>query len=321
MKYCFQKLTGVNRALIVLPLLCSLSNFIIDNSSDLIMKYPQNIPAQEQPEQPGHEGKMHPEPVVIRDNYCGSGRLIGKKAVITGGDSGIGRSIAVHFAREGADVAIVYRDEHEDARLTKQMVENEGRNCFVISGDIKSEAFCTETVKAIAAKMGGLNIIVNNAAVQYPTENPIEVTGTQLQETFATNIFSFFYITNAALPYLNEGDCIINTASVTAYRGSPHLLDYSSTKGAIVSYTRSLSGMLASKKIRVNAVAPGPIWTPLIPATFTAEEVSEFGKQTPMERPGQPAEVGPAYVFLACEDASYITGQVIHVNGGEVIGG
>jgi NAD(P)-dependent dehydrogenase (short-subunit alcohol dehydrogenase family) len=285
------------------------------------MKYAENLPPQEQEKQPGSEEVMFPDPVIIRENYQGSSKLIGKKALITGGDSGIGRSVAVHFAREGADVAIIYHDEHEDARETKRMVEEEGRECYLISGDLKSEAFCTETVKSIVATMGGLNIVVNNAAIQYPTENPLEISGEQVRETFSTNIFPFFYVTTEALRWLNEGDCIINTASVTAYRGSPHLLDYSSTKGAIVSYTRSLSVMLAKKKIRVNAVAPGPIWTPLIPATFTADEVAEFGKKVPMERPGQPAEVGPAYVFLACEDASYITGQVLHINGGELVGG
>lgn len=285
------------------------------------MKYTEELPAQEQQSQPGHEQPMLPDPVVIRDNYRGSDKLLGKKALITGGDSGIGRSVAVHFAREGADVTIVYFNEHDDAKETKCLVEAEGRSCYLINGDVKEEAFCMETVQAAVATMGSLNIVVNNAAVQYPTKNPLEISGEQLRETFSTNIFPFFYITREALRYLKEGDCIINTASVTAYRGSPHLLDYSSTKGAIVSYTRSLSVMLAEKKIRVNAVAPGPIWTPLIPATFTADEVAEFGKKVPMKRPGQPAEVGPSYVFLACEDASYMTGQVLHINGGELVGG
>lgn len=285
------------------------------------MKYTESLPPQKQKEQPGNEKAMYPEPVVIRDNYHGSNKLLGKKALITGGDSGIGRSIAVHFAREGADVTIVYFNEHDDAKETKRLVEAEGCKCDLISGDIKDEAFCMEAVQTAVAGMDGLNIVVNNAAVQYPTEDPLQIDGVQLRETFETNIFPFFYITSQALRYLKTDDCVINTASVTAYRGSPHLLDYSSTKGAIVSYTRSLSVMLADKRIRVNAVAPGPIWTPLIPSTFSAKEVARFGKKTPLKRPGQPAEVGPAYVFLASEDASYITGQVLHINGGELVGG
>lgn len=285
------------------------------------MGYETKLPPQKQNNQPGDEYKMNPEPVVIRDNYKGSDKLKGKVALITGGDSGIGRSAAVHFAREGANVAIIYYDEDKDADETKRLIEAEGQTCLLIKGDVKNEAFCHETVSQVAATLGGLNIIVNNAAVQYPKKNVEEVNGDQVRETFETNIFPFFYITQGALSFLKAGDSIINTASVTAYRGSPHLLDYSSTKGAIVSFTRSLSGMLADRKIRVNAVAPGPIWTPLIPATFTAKEVAEFGTDVPLKRPGQPAEVGPAYVFLASEDASYITGQVIHVNGGEMTGG
>ena len=243
------------------------------------------------------------------------------KRLLTGGDSGIGRSAAVHFAREGADVAIIYLDEHEDAEATKALVEKEGQKCVIISGDVKDEGFCTEAVKNAAEALGGLNIIVNNAAVQFPHQEFKDITGAQVRETFETNIIPFFYITREALNYLREGDSIINTASVTAYRGSEHLIDYSSTKGAIVSFTRSASAMLAEKGIRVNGVAPGPIWTPLIPSTFTAKEVAEFGQDVPMKRPGQPSEVGPAYVFLASEDASYITGQIIHINGGEVVGG
>jgi len=285
------------------------------------MAKPEKLPAQEQEKQPGNEYKMNPDPEVIRENYKGSGKLSGKKAFITGGDSGIGRSAAVHFAREGADVAIVYYNEHKDAEDTKALVEKEGRKCVVISGDLKDEDFCRQAVKDAAKELGGLNIIVNNAAVQYPQEEFKDITGEQVRETFETNIIPFFYITREALNYIKEGDAIINTASVTAYRGSEHLIDYSSTKGAIVSFTRSTSAMLAEKGIRVNGVAPGPIWTPLIPSTFTAEQVAAFGQDVPMKRPGQPSEVGPAYVFLASEDASYITGQIIHVNGGEVVGG
>ncbi|MFL9844807.1 SDR family oxidoreductase [Flavobacterium rhizosphaerae] len=281
------------------------------------MSYPTKFPPQHQQGQPGDEYKMTPKPEFIRDSYKGSGKLTGKNAFITGGDSGIGRSVALHFAREGANVFIVYYDEHEDAEKTKALVEAEGVACYVMSGDIKDENFCIKAVDKAIAELGSLNILVNNAAVQFPQEDFKDITGEQVRETFDTNILPIFYITRQALFHLQEGDCIINTTSVTAYRGSEHLIDYSSTKGAIVSFTRSTSAMLAEKGIRVNGVAPGPIWTPLIPATFDEEQVKEFGKSTPMKRAGQPSEVGPAYVFLASEDASYITGQVIHVNGGD----
>lgn len=284
------------------------------------MEKPSQFPPQEQ-SQPGDEYKMNPEPEVIRKNYKGSDKLKGKKALITGGDSGIGRSAAVHFAREGADVAILYYDEDKDANDTKAMIEEEGRKCILIKGDLKDEGFCKEAVQQAVDELGGLNILVNNAAVQFPKTEFKDITGKQVRETFETNIISFFYVTREAMRHLKKGDSIINTASVTAYRGSEHLIDYSSTKGAIVSFTRSTSAMLAEKGIRVNGVAPGPIWTPLIPATFTADEVAKFGQDVPMKRAGQPSEVGPAYVFLASEDASYITGQIIHINGGEVVGG
>lgn len=284
------------------------------------MQKPESFPEQSQ-SQPGYEYKMNPEPEIISKNYKGSGRLKGKKAIITGGDSGIGRSVAVHFAREGADIAIVYYNEHKDAVETKELIEKEGATCRLICGDLKDEYFCKEAVAEAVENLGGLNIVVNNAAVQFPQKKFEDITGSQLKETFETNILSFFYITREAMKHLKEGDSIINTASVTAYRGSFHLVDYSSTKGAIVSFTRSLSAMLAEKQIRVNAVAPGPIWTPLIPATFEPDEVAKFGQDTPMKRAGQPSEVGPAYVFLASEEASYITGQVIHINGGEIVGG
>lgn len=284
------------------------------------MSKPDSFPKQEQ-SQPGDEHKMRPEPEVIRKGYKGSDKLKGKIAMITGGDSGIGRSAAVHFAREGADVAILYYDEDKDAEETKKMIEKEGRKCVIISGDLKDESFCTEAVRKTVKELGGLNILVNNAAVQFPKTDFKDITGEQVRETFETNIFPFFYVTREALKHLKKGDAIINTTSVTAYRGSEHLIDYSSTKGAIVSFTRSASAMLAEKGIRVNGVAPGPIWTPLIPATFDAEHVAEFGQDVPLKRAGQPSEVGPAYVFLASEDASYITGQILHVNGGEVVGG
>lgn len=284
------------------------------------MAKPDSFPKQTQ-SQPGYEYKMSPEPEIISKNYKGCGKLKGKTAIITGGDSGIGRSAAVHFAREGADVAIVYYNEHKDAKETKEIVEKEGTKCLLICGDLKDENFCKQAIAEAVHEFGGLNIVVNNAAVQYPQEDFENITGDQVRETFETNILPFFYITREALKHLKKGDSIINTASVTAYRGSFHLIDYSSTKGAIVSFTRSAATMLAEKGIRVNAVAPGPIWTPLIPATFEADEVAKFGQDTPMKRAGQPSEVGPAYVFLAGEDASYITGQVIHINGGEIVGG
>jgi len=285
------------------------------------MSKPTELPAQKQNDQPGDEYKMHPEPEVIRPGYKGSDKLKGKVAFITGGDSGIGRSAAVHFAREGASIAIVYLDEHKDAEATKALVEKEGQKCLLISGDLKDEGFCKDAVTRTVKELGGLNIVVNNAAVQFPQTEFKDITGSQVRETFETNILPFFYVTREALNYLKQGDSIINTTSVTAYRGSEHLIDYSSTKGAIVSFTRSTSAMLAEKGIRVNGVAPGPIWTPLIPASFRPQDVAKFGQDTPMKRPGQPSEVGPAYVFLASEDASYITGQVLHVNGGEMTGG
>jgi NAD(P)-dependent dehydrogenase (short-subunit alcohol dehydrogenase family) len=282
------------------------------------MSKPEEFPEQEQ-SQPGEQHKMTPEPEIIRENYKGSGKLENKVALITGGDSGIGRSAAVYFAREGANVAIVYLEEDKDALETKKMVEAEGRKCLIIEGDLKQEEFCKKVVEKCVGELGGLNVLVNNAAIQFSKDKVEDLTTEEIKETFETNIFPYFFVVKEALSHLKEGDTIINTTSVTAYRGSTHLLDYSSTKGAIVSFTRSLSKMLAPKKIRVNAIAPGPIWTPLIPATI--EKVSEFGQDTPMGRAGQPSEVGPAYVFLACEDSSYITGQVIHVNGGEVVGG
>jgi NAD(P)-dependent dehydrogenase (short-subunit alcohol dehydrogenase family) len=281
------------------------------------MKKPKTFPEQKQ-NLPGSEHLMTPEPEIIRENYTGSGKLLGKVAFITGGDSGIGRSVAVHFAREGADVAIVYLKEDKDAMATKELIEKEGRRCIIISGDLKDEKFCKAAVKKCRTELKKINILVNNAAVQFPQNDFEKITTAQLHKTFETNIYPYFYITKAVLPFFEEGDTIINTSSVTAYRGSEHLVDYSSTKGAIVSFTRSLSAMLAPKKIRVNGVAPGPIWTPLIVASF--DKVADFGKDNPMGRAGQPSEVAPAYVFLASEDSSYITGQFIHINGGELVG-
>ncbi len=281
---------------------------------------PDSFPPQKQG-QPGDEFKMMPEPEVMRQDYKGSDKLKGKTALITGGDSGIGRSVALHFAREGADIAIVYYNEDKDAADTKVMVEKEGQKCLLIKGDLRNEHFCNEAIEKTVKKFGKLNILVNNAAMQFPKTEFKDITAEQVRKTFDINIISFFYITREAMKYLQQGDSIINTTSVTAYRGSEHLIDYSSTKGAIVSFTRSTSAMLAEKGIRVNGVAPGPIWTPLIPASFEPDEVAKFGQDTPMKRAGQPSEVGPAYVFLASKDASYITGQVIHINGGEMTGG
>lgn len=264
---------------------------------------------------------MEPAPEYIKSSYTGSGKLRDKVALITGGDSGIGRAISIHFAREGADVAIVYFDEDIDAGETKRLVEAEGRKCLLLKGDVKRSAFCKKAVRSAVSKLGGLNILVNNAGIQVPQKNPKEIDEKQLDDTFRTNIFAYFHFANEALEYLTEGDCIINTTSVTAYRSSPNLIDYSSTKGAITSFTRSLATNLTDKKIRVNAVAPGPVWTPLIVSTFDEEKIKKFGSETAMKRAGQPSELAPAYVFLASEDASFITGQVIHVNGGEVVNG
>lgn len=271
--------------------------------------------------QPGIEAKMDPAPEYIKSSYAGSGKLRDKIALITGGDSGIGRAVSVHFAREGADVAIVYFDEEVDAQATKALVEAEGRKCLLLKGDVKEAAFCKKAVGLTVAKLGGLNILVNNAGIQVPQKDPKAIDEKQLEDTFRTNIFAYFHFANEALEYLKEGDCIINTTSVTAYRSSPNLVDYSSTKGAITSFTRSLATNIVDKKIRVNAVAPGPVWTPLIVATFDEKKIKDFGSETAMKRAGQPAELAPAYVFLASDDASFITGQVIHVNGGEVVNG
>ncbi|MEJ7593672.1 MAG: SDR family oxidoreductase [Planctomycetaceae bacterium] len=280
-------------------------------------------PPQAQSRQPGVQGEMTPQPRTIRDDYRGSEKLAGRVAVITGGDSGIGRSVAVMFAREGAHIAIVYLEETADAEATKDLVEAEGQECLLIKGDIGSQEVCDSAIEDVVARFGRLDVLVNNAAEQYPAKDISEIDETQLIVTFRTNVFSMFFLTKAALPHLRrqKGSSIINTTSVTAYRGSPELLDYSATKGAIVSFTRSLSQNLVGDGIRVNAVAPGPIWTPLIPATFDKEKVSRFGGDSPMGRAGQPDECGSCFVFLASEDASYMTGQVLHPNGGEIING
>ncbi|WP_040950629.1 SDR family oxidoreductase [Gorillibacterium massiliense] len=279
------------------------------------------MPPQHQDQQPGIESEMHPKPKAVDSKYKGSGKLMGKTALITGGDSGIGRAVAVAYATEGAKVAIVYLNEHGDAEEAKRLVEAEGGKCLLISGDIGDEAFCKDAVKKTVDEFGGLDILVNNAAEQHPQKNIEDITSEQLERTFRTNIFAMFYMTKAAVKHMKIGAAIINTTSVTAYQGSPQLLDYSSTKGAIVAFTRSLSLNLIEKGIRVNGVAPGPIWTPLIPSTFDAKKTSEHGATVPMKRPGQPEELAPAYVFLASDDSSYISGQVLHVNGGTVVNG
>lgn len=276
-----------------------------------------DTPPQHQDQQPGIEKEMNPRPLYIREGYTGSGKLRGKAALITGGDSGIGRAVAVHFAREGADIAIVYKYEQEDAEETCRLVIAEGRRCILIMGDLQDEGFCQEAVEQAVEGLKRLDVLVNNAAQHYPKEDLREISRDQLEETFRVNVFSFFYITQAALNHMKPGGTIINTSSVTAFQGSPMLMDYASTKGAILVYTRSLAASLVEKGIRVNAVAPGPIWTPLIPASMPDDKVAKFGQDTPMKRAGQPAEVAPAYVYLACEDSSYVTGEVINVNGGD----
>ncbi|MEH7546467.1 NAD(P)-dependent oxidoreductase [Bacillus sp. AFS076308] len=281
----------------------------------------QTFPPQHQNHQPGVESEMNPRPVSVDPNYKPGGKLAGKTAIITGGDSGIGKSVAIYFAKEGADVAIVYLEEHQDAEETKQLIEAEGRRCLLFSGDIGSEDTCKDIVDKTINEFQKLDILVNNAAEQHPQKSLLDITSTQLEKTFRTNIFSFFYMTKMALPHLKKGASIINTASITAYHGNEQLLDYSATKGAIVSFTRSLAMSLAKQGIRVNGVAPGPIWTPLIPSTFPEDQVAAFGGNTPLGRAGQPHELAPSYVYLASDDASYVSGQMIHVNGGTIVNG
>lgn len=278
---------------------------------------------QKQSQQPGVEGEMTPTPESKGRQYKGSGKLKDKVAIVTGGDSGIGRAVAILFAKEGAHVTIIYKgdQEKEDALETKRLIERENRECLMLQGDLKNDTFCNECVEKTVSKWKKLNIVVNNAAVQYVKETIEEITNEQLRETFETNIFAYFYLVRAAVKYLQKGDVILNTTSVTAYKGHPVLLDYASTKGAIVAFTRSLALNLAKKGIRVNGVAPGPIWTPLIPATFGEEKVGKFGQDVPLGRMGQPDEVATCYVFLASEDASYITGQILHPNGGTIVNG
>lgn len=270
---------------------------------------------------PGHESKLTPKP-DWEPVYPGSGRLAGRVALITGGDSGIGRAVAALFAREGADIAIVYLSEHDDAELTVGIVKKEGQKAIAISGDIGDPKFCAKAVAKTIKTFGRLDILVNNAGEQHPDKDIEDISDKQIQRTFQTNIFSMFYLVRAARPHLKKGAAIINCTSVVNYKGSKELLDYSSTKGAITAFTRSLSENLIGKGIRVNAVAPGPIWTPLNPCGGASKEkMKDFGKHTPMKRPGQPNEVAPSFLFLACDDASYMSGQVLHPNGGTIVNG
>lgn len=279
------------------------------------------FPPQHQEHQPGIESIMNPKPYFDDPNYKASGKLIGKVALITGGDSGQGRAIAVAYAKEGSDVVIVYLDEYDDAKETKAHVEQKGRRCLTIAGDIGNEAFCKQVIQQTIDEFGRLDILVNNAAEQHVQAGLEHISSEQMEKTFRTNFFSIFYLTKAALPHLKHGSTIINAASLTAYEGNEQLMDYSATKGAIVAFTRSLSKSLIGQGIRVNGVVPGTIWTPLIPASFPADQVANWGTTTPMKRSGQPQEVAPAYVFLASEDSSYISGQMLHVNGGVIVNG
>ncbi|MBU8877424.1 SDR family oxidoreductase [Bacillus sp. FJAT-29790] len=282
---------------------------------------PNGFPPQHQNKQPGVEDRMQPKPISVDANYKGSGKLQGKVALISGGDSGIGKAAAIYFAKEGANIAIAYLEEHEDAQETKQLIESEGQECLLIPGDIGNESFCREVANKTIEKLSKIDVLVNNAAEQHPQESLLNISSDQLERTFRTNIFSYFYLTKMVLPHLKKGSSIINTASITAYEGNEQLIDYSSTKGAVVSFTRSLAMSLAGQGIRVNGVAPGPIWTPLIPSTFSADKVAQFGTDTPFGRAGQPYELAPTYVYLACDDSSYVSGQMIHVNGGTIVNG
>ena len=276
-------------------------------------------PPQKQHHRPGTEDEMRPPAQHKRPEYRAADKLKGKVALITGGDSGIGRAVAIGFAKEGADVAIVYLDEHEDAESTKALVEEQGRRCIRVAGDIGDEAFCKDVVDRTVEAFGRLGLLVNNAGEQHPQDRLEDISAAQMERTFRTNIFAMFHLTKAALAHMRPGAAIINSTSVTAYRGSPHLIDYAATKGAIVAFTRSLAENLKERRIRVNAVAPGPVWTPLIPASFDADHVAQFGEKTFLGRPAEPDEIAPSYIFLASSDGICMTGQVLHPNGGEVV--
>lgn len=282
----------------------------------------KKIRVPQQQRRPGIESRMKPQPVFDDPSIQGSGKLEGKIAVITGGDSGIGRAVAVLFAKEGADIALLYLNEHSDAKETMRIIEDQyQRQCILVPADLSRESACRSAIDKVASRYKRIDVLVNNAALHYESKTLEDISTEQLEKTFAVNVFSMFWITKAALPFMKKGSSIVNTTSVTAYRGSPSLIDYASTKGAIVSFTRSLSTNLIDRGIRVNAVAPGPIWTPLIVASFKPAKVAKHGSDAPLKRAGQPVEVAPAYLFLASSDASYITGQVLHPNGGEIING
>lgn len=290
-------------------------------NNDFYLNFPKSVPQQKQDRQPGIESQLNPKPIFDDPSYIGSEKLKDKTILITGGDSGIGRAAAVAFAKEGADLALIYYNEDADAEYTKNIIEKNGRKCILIPGDVSDDNFCKSAVQKSVYTFGKIDVLVNNAGVQYPQNSIEDITNEQLEKTFRTNIFSMFYLTRAVLPYLNPGCNIINTTSITAYSGNEVLIDYSSTKGAIVSFTRSLALSLVGRKIRVNAVAPGPVWTPLAPSSYSPQKVGEFGSKNPTGRPAQPVELASAYVFLASPEASYITGEVIHVNGGQFITG
>jgi NAD(P)-dependent dehydrogenase (short-subunit alcohol dehydrogenase family) len=288
----------------------------LPQDQDQELEFPREFPPQHQDRQPGVEAEMDPEPLYDDPEYVGSGKLRDKVALITGGDSGIGRAVAVAYAKEGADVAILYLDERQDAEKTRQLVAEKGRRCLAIAGDVGDEEFCRRAVQQVIDHFGRLDILVNNAAQQYITGGIQEITRGQMEKVFRTNIFGYFFMVKAALPHLPPGGAVINTTSVEANTPQAKLMDYASTKGAILTFTRGLAKELIEKGIRVNAVAPGPIWTPLIPASFPAEHIEQYGADTPMKRAGQPCEMAPCYVFLASKDASYMLGQCLHPNGG-----
>lgn len=286
---------------------------------DQNVRIPITFPAQHQNVQPGIEFEMKPLPIFENSNYIPSNKLCDKVAIISGGDSGIGRAVSVLFAKEGADIVISYLNEHEDANYTKQIIEGLGRKCLLIPGDLRNENLSSYIAQTTMDTFGKIDILVNNCAVQYPQNSILDISSNQLRDTFETNIFTFFYLTKAVLPYLEANSSIINTASITAFGGKKNLIDYSATKGAIMTFTKSLSLSLADQKIRVNAVAPGPVWTPLIPSSFSGQEVEVFGTEVPLKRAGQPFELAPAYLYLASDDSRYVTGQIIHVNGGTIV--
>ncbi len=276
------------------------------------------FPPQHQPQHPGNQERMNPKPVTYDDSYIGTNKLKDMVAIVTGGDSGIGQAIAIIYAKEGANIVVPYFTESGDANETARIVQQTGRRCVLVKCDLRQEQSAREVVDTTLREFGKIDILVNNIAVQYPQNSIEDITAEQLDNTFKTNIYSYFFMTKAVLPHLKAGSAIINTTSVTAYKGSTDLIDYSATKGAIVSFTRSLSLSLAQREIRVNAVAPGPVWTPLISSSFSPEKVEQFGSDVPMQRAAQPVEIAPAYVYLASKDSSFVTGQVMHLNGGVI---